>query len=340
MGNWVKKHRTWIVIILSLLTILFILVLVNCYDCIAVYFFSSNKSRGELLKIILSMFGGAGVIYGLWINNLRIKAQNKHNKLIEERNQDQKSYDLDKRFGDAIGYLGHENTSIVLGGIYSLNQLAKEDSRYKLIVAELFTSYLQNQSYKQYNEIDTGNSEITDNNPNIPIIIKTIVELLFNNETFKDIPLTFSHTLFKNLSISNNLNNCSFNRCDFINCYFDSNITNCTFTITRFKECRFGSVTTYMEKCMFFLTDIHDSIFIPNTLNSVVFDISLLSHVHFRVDNILDCDFLSIKSSSNVRFIKVKSFEGTLIYKDDEKFQFNNCTDTDKIIDLEIDTDA
>lgn len=70
-----KRWKYWEVFIV-LFSIISLILIIVFFESLSVKLFPSENSRGELIKVILTVFGGIGVIYGLWINSQRIKAQN------------------------------------------------------------------------------------------------------------------------------------------------------------------------------------------------------------------------------------------------------------------------
>lgn len=124
-------------ILLGVVVILGLLTLYLTFDSIAINLYGKDnpKAKGELLTTCLSIIGGIAVVYGLYLNSKRIKEQTRQNDIAVGNNND-------KRFGDAIGYLNSDNTGIVIGGVYILNQLAKEDKRYIPIVANIYLDLL------------------------------------------------------------------------------------------------------------------------------------------------------------------------------------------------------
>lgn len=322
-----KDHK-----IISILGII-ILFVVFCvfYSDIASNFTKDNPN-GEFFKVILSVLGGIGIIYGLWINSQRIKAQNKQNKLVEDRNLDQKSYDADKRFGEAIGYLGSENTSIVLGGIYALYQLAKEDDRYKPIVAGIFTSYLKNLSKKHSAVNGSPSSFSALYSPTIPDLI---VNLLFSTENiFKEIYLNLTHTNFKYINFSNDINNCNFDNCTFTQCRFESNIVNSSFRSCKFEGTIFG-ISKYNEflSCDFTLSTLKNSRFLGLSIKNTNFSFSnLIQSFSINVKQLVDCAFVGINFECKCNFNNISSFKNiSVIKKDAENFEFKNCSNQDGI---------
>jgi hypothetical protein len=318
--------------------LLSVILLAVFFESIARFLYTSGNPNGEFLKVILSVLGGIGVIYGLWINSQRIKAQNKQNKLVEDRNQDQKSYDADKRFGEAIGYLGSENTSIVLGGIYSLYQLAKEDKRYKTIVAGLYTSYLQNKSKELYltlkDKYVTVNKKKTKiPSSKIPIVIRTIVDSIFNNENiFRGIRLNFSDVLFRNIEINANITDCDFTSCTFYNCRFNGNMNNCSFYNCDFKHFnRFGGKDALLENCIFqSASKLNSTHFEGLKFEYLTFEFVTLTDVTFKAKELVNSHIhILLPESKNILFSNIASFKGTEIDLNLEKMEFKNCVDYD-----------
>ncbi|MBP1631444.1 MAG: pentapeptide repeat protein [Bacteroidetes bacterium] len=300
--------------------------------------FKKDDPNGEFFKVILSILGGIGLFYGLWINSQRIKAQNKQNKLVEDRNQDQKSYDADKRFGEAIGYLGSENTSIVLGGIYALYQLAKEDCRYKSIIAGIYTSYLQDKSVDLYKDLEnrpTNESEFS-NNFNVPIILRTIVDLLFNSENiFIGLKLNLSRILLKDVTINADVINCNFDHCEFNRCFFGKNVQSCSFEVSKITSCSFGNRDTIMDQCRFFGSTIEGTTFYGNKLSSSNFDLVMFKKPRFQFFNINDCELAGATFVDKAVFLDVESFSGTTISKEYENhITFQHCINLDQIFEF------
>lgn len=335
--NKIKKlwndHKIWFIIgVLILLSL--ISTFCYFYSDIALNFKKDNPN-GEFFKVILSILGGIGLFYGLWINSQRIKAQNKQNKLVEDRNQDQKSYDADKRFGEAIGYLGSDKTSIILGGIYALYQLAKEDKRYKPIIAGLFTSYLQDKSEQLYELSDKESAEQTEPRKlnKVPIIVRTIVDLLFNTENvFNAVKLNLSSVLFKHIIFNNDVRNCNFDFSEFQNCNFNSNIINCSFEITEISSCRFGNKESKILQCEFWGSNIKDITFSGDRMNSVNFDLVSFNKSSFKISHLIKCNFQAATFINKAELSDVDSFAGTKFNKESKDIlNFKNCKNRDEI---------
>lgn len=302
------------------------------FQSIAEFLFNSGDPNGEFVKVILSVFGGLGLFYGLWINSQRIKAQNKQNKLVEDRNQDQKSYDADKRFGEAIGYLGDSNTSIVLGGIYSLYQLAKEDDRYKPIVAGLFTSYIRENSGILYHKLDKErliNRSFVKAKP--PIQIETIISLLFsNNNCFNGEFLDLSNSTIKNAKFYGEVRNCSFDSSLLTDCIFYENIVNCSFQFASIANSTLGSSISTIDNCQFRMATCSALVFNGILNRALEFDLTLLNDCKFSPNNMHSCSFIGSNIRGKTDFVNINSFTGTIISrKDNVKINFEHCIEDD-----------
>jgi uncharacterized protein YjbI with pentapeptide repeats len=301
--------------------------------------FTKDNPNGEFFKVILSVLGGIGIIYGLWINSQRIKAQNKQNKLVEDRNLDQKSYDADKRFGEAIGYLGSENTSIVLGGIYALYQLAKEDDRYTPIVAGLFTSYLKDQSKALYKKVEektkselnyeTSSDKKSELSILAPITIQTIINLLFSSDrVFVGIRLELSNTEFKFIDFNNNISNCSFDNSEFFRCNFYKNISDCSFDYAKFNSVEIGEMMSLINNCTFWFSIFEKVEFDGEKFEDLEFSFASFSNTNICPSHIAICNFQSSNFINDNMFYGVDSFTETFInkkFKNSDNLKFREC---------------
>lgn len=92
---------------------------------------------------------------------------------------------IDKRFGDAVGYLNSDNDGIAIGGAYALFQIAKEDERYKSIVANIFCDFIS-ANFSSGNKIR---------------LIGVVKELLFQNldTVFLETELTLRNISFEKM---------------------------------------------------------------------------------------------------------------------------------------------
>ena len=130
------------IILFIIILVLFLIckeTVVYRFETLASYLYGTDAdNKGKLLSTILTAIGGVCVIWGLWLNNKKVNQQ------IRQVNEQVRQNDIavqnsnDKRFGEAIGYLNNDNEGIVIGGIYALYQLAKEDERYAPIITNIF----------------------------------------------------------------------------------------------------------------------------------------------------------------------------------------------------------
>lgn len=341
-----NKTRKIILIIgsiISLLAVVFLLFLY--YDSIAKNF-SKDNPNGEFFKVLLTVSGGFAIFYGLYLNSRRIKAQTVQNKIAGDSNSD-------KRFSDAIGLLNNENEGIVLGGIYVLYQLAKEDhnNRYVSIVSNLLCSYLKQNSESLYSKFEKENKD-SDKVPNeAPIIVRTIIDVLFNYDesVFDNERLNLDNLLLKNIIFEKAIKDCNFYSSKLEQCKFNSDVIECNFVRSEIISCNFGDwYKSSIVQCNFSFSKIcncyfgnsrkltidHSSFFATEIDNTSFWGINYLylqftgrkfNKVRFNVRNIQFCEFYHTEVSVIV-FEDVKSFEGTLI-KNKEKIIFTNCTE-------------
>jgi len=299
-----------------------------CFYSIIAHFFFVNNPNGELLKVLITIVGGSAVFIGLMLNSDRIKAQTEQNTISETSN-------FDKRFSDAIGYLGEEKTSIVLGGIYALYQLAKEDKRYKSIVAGLFTSYLRDKSAELYQveyELNQNKESTTTffTTPKVPITIKTIVDLLFNNKEFVFIgeSLDLTNTIFNGITFENGVRVCNFKHSKFESCQFLTGVYACQFDLTNIKNCQFGSEDSGLANCTFFGAKIYSSSFIGDLMCKLIFELTTINYVTIDVNRIIECDFSIVNFEGPLIFKGVSSITDTQI-SDNQLIKYEECTNSD-----------
>jgi uncharacterized protein YjbI with pentapeptide repeats len=296
------------------------LVFICCdYVDIADFFFDKNPN-GEFLKVLLSVAGGAGVFYGLWINQQRIREQNRQNNIVQNSN-------FDKRFSDSLGYLGSDNPTTVLGGIHTLYQLAKEDKRYRPIVANLLCSYLRVNSKKLYTQ-ENGNSDIDlrisqkkFDSIKIPIIINEILALLFDpiDQVFNEDFLNLSNIFLVNIPFFVYLVDCSnFGNSHLYQCHFGK-VENCSFCDSTINGCVFSSTikrvhfdNSQLNNCTFRLLhnigDINDcsfngatimnTHFYNNEIKNTSFFMAKFNGSRFFVEHIVNCNFNKIDAVS------------------------------------------
>ena len=83
---------------------------------------------------------------------------------------------VQKTFSDAITHLGHESESVILGGIYSLLDLAKENKDYRLKVFKILCAYIKTTTTAE------GYQKKHQKKPSTTI--RTLLTLLFQGEEY------------------------------------------------------------------------------------------------------------------------------------------------------------
>lgn len=229
----------------------------------ALYGKDNPEAKGKVLTTYLSIIGGTCVIYGLYLNNKKISEQIRQNNIADKSSND-------KRFGDAISCLNSDNAGIAIGGVYILNQLAKEDERYVPIVANVFLDILS-----QTREPDFNDKKI-----------KLIFESIFSDA------LCTQRIIFKSLTIKNvlikNINNKVFENCVFENVYIDGIIDSifneCCLQSTRFLNVsKLGMMCSgiwgcgFSNHCMELGELLMDDCFIANSDVDSIKSINMLS---------------------------------------------------------------
>lgn len=210
--NTVKRHLKLLIIIAIILVVLSIAIAFTVYfNDIACHFYGTTfQANGQLLTTLLTAIGGGAVIYGLYLNNKRIKEQTRQNDIATKQIKINADNNNDKRFGEAIGYLNSDNMGIAIGGVYALYQLAKEDKRYIPIVSNILVEELSKVS-----ELD-----LTDRK--YKLMFETLFTDVFNSEK-----ITISGLKITNFSISP-CRNKIFKHCEF-NIVMIHNITDSLF---------------------------------------------------------------------------------------------------------------
>lgn len=257
----------WILSSIDILLVISVLIIDSRFPK---YLFGADnpKANGDFLTICFSVIGGGAVIYGLYLNNKRIKEQTRQNDIaMKQADTAQKQADIaannnnDKRFGDAVGYLGSDNTSIVLGGIHILHQLAKEDKRYIPIVTNMYTSYLKDKS-----DVFFADDRYCDK---APVFIQAIIDILFaENSVFKYNYIDLSEITLKNIHFNSPVKNVNFLKSDLEKCGFDFGMEYCDFTGSTITDCSFGNG---LHRCEFAYTKIRECLFLNNKCDSFIF---------------------------------------------------------------------
>ena len=230
--------KQWVIITcLPIVALIIYFVLIPNHSYFSEYFEPDTPyGYGELFRIYLTIGAGIIAIIALVFNHRRVTAMEKNN--------------VDTRFNNAVGHLGNENPTVVLGGIHALHQIAVKHESYTQVVHNLFCSYLRENSAKIYEE----NGKKTPDK--CPVIIQTLIDYLFPPHNKDNAYKNFA----SNLSFST-LKNCDFNHRTLANCHFnDTILTNCYFSNTTFIDCYFIRAT--LSNCEFWRTTLTECVFI------------------------------------------------------------------------------
>jgi len=214
-------------------------------------YFSKDNSKGELIKVFLTFTAGIIAILVWHSGYKRVKVMEEQTEKTTEQIQVMYKGNVDTRFNNAVGHLGNENPTVVLGGIHVLHQIAVDNKNYTQVVHNLFCSYLRENSGKLYEKIDFEKTP-----DKCPVIIQTLIDYLFrpyNNKdsvyenfksdlsfsTLKNVVLGF--VIMRNVNFSHCLlENCNFlfgtlNECDFR----DGTLNKCDFRLLTLNKCNF-----------------------------------------------------------------------------------------------------
>ena len=281
------KLLLWIILCLSV-TALIVLFVLN-FRYLSTHF-TENNPHGELFKVVLTIIAGIIAIVALYYNHRRVTA-------IEKGN-------VDTRFNNAVGHLGDENPTVVLGDIHALHQIAVKHESYTQVVHNLFCSYLRENSAKLYDEKTPDKC---------PVIIQTLINYLFKpyneeDSVYKDLKSDLSFSTLKNCRFGYTLTNCNFGKATLTECNFSDTIfTNCYFTEATFNgdlplfigsvfiNCHFGGVTftnchfsgTTFTNCDFNYAALTKCFFISPSKRTT------LTNCDFRKVTLTKCGFIS-----------------------------------------------
>ena len=322
-----KTHKVkilWGLFFLSIAVLLFLFI--RNFSCLSVYF-AQHHPYGELFRVFLAVVAGIGAIFIVYFTAKRVKVMEEQTKKTAEQIQIMYKGNVDTRFNNAVGHLGNEKSSVILGGIHALHEIAVENENYRKIVHNLFCSYIRENSAKLYEEIDFEKTP-----DQCPVIIQTLIDYLFKpyngkDSVYKNYPSDLSHSTLKNCNfIGVTLNECYFTdatltKCVFIKVtldgcrfigatltkcrFYDAILTECYFDddATLLTECEFGCVLTKCEfscatltKCVFIgnssvKTTLTECWFFNATLTECEFSSVLLTNCWFNTAILTKCEF-------------------------------------------------
>jgi len=174
-----------------LISILSLILLCQNFTLISVFFFgNTDNSRGELVKVSITFFGGVLVLWGLYLNQRRTKALEKQTEtqasqihILVEQNKINEKGKVDERFKNAIEHLGTQNQAIILGGIHALNRIAQEVDSYRSVVFDILCCYLREETSKE--KLWKEYPENIRRSIKPSIVIQTILDILFKSKENK-----------------------------------------------------------------------------------------------------------------------------------------------------------
>lgn len=330
--------RQFITFILGVLFVFVIFVLNNWFfrnysTCATFLFGDSTKSNGELAKFVITIAGGLLVFYGLLLNARRTKA-------MEIQNEISMSGQVGERFKNAIEHLGSENSAIILGGIYALHRIAKENDSYRPVVFEILCSYIREKTHsiKIMEDIDPDDMQLI--KPSI--VIQTIVDILFKSqesseytysELFADLKgvkcmnVDFSFARFDNVDFSNarlEYADFQFSTLDYAK-FKGSNLYNakffsCLLREVDFKNCKMVHANLIKTTCNgadFENSYLVNALFIESDLSNATLKSSILRNTHFELSNLSNAD-LTDTQINNTHF-EASVLYGTVFHESDIK---------------------
>lgn len=276
------------------------------------YFFGGIENinaKGEYLQTILQVCGGIIVILGAYQSLKIVDSMNDNNKLGEKGN-------TAERFKNAIMMLDDVNSTTCLGGIYSLDNIAKDNEEYREQVFNILISFINNKTKDMVPWDDIPIPQRFDVSPTIEV--QTIIKILFSKDKF----------LYRNLIG------------DFKNSklyggnFDDMNFSNCSFTDVEFQNSSFSK--TWFVKCKIFRTNFTYSQ-LPNTdftgskIFYSYFECCYHTYTHYTATRIQNTSFMC--STINVTDFQGSKFQfcqfdgvGLSGIYDDNDFSFNGAT--------------
>lgn len=111
------------------------------------------SAENEARKTLAQIFGGAAIIIGLIFSWQTIESQRKTLELQRDDLNIAKEQQITERFTRAIEQLGSEKLEVRLGGIYSLERIAKDSPELHWTIMEVLTTYVTERSPLQSKSI-------------------------------------------------------------------------------------------------------------------------------------------------------------------------------------------
>lgn len=284
---------------------------VEIFETFAVWLYPEEPNRNaELMKILLTVLGGLGILYSLFLSYKRAKANDRSiqlqgmaiSKQSEQLALSRKSQ-IDERFKNAVEHLGSDKEPIILGGVVELNQIARENPKdYAEVVFNILTSYIRSTTNIYTKKADDFN----------PTIIQTIIDYLLRGKESEDFPYdglkcNLSHSNLKSVD----LQEIDFTDADLSFCLFpmkllgsnfcNSKLSKADFSVARIKNCDFSGADLHdtlfhlaeIDHCTFHSIEMYSTKFINSNISDCQFSHATLSNCHFLISILQRCDFTS-----------------------------------------------
>ena len=163
----------------------------------------------ELAKFVAYLIGGGLLLWQVWASSKRANAADKTAKAMQKTADLTEKGNIAERFKNAIEHLGHDSTSIRLGGIYALHHIAQDEKDYSERVFEILCAHIRETTtqdgYKPKDiQIGGKNSKIF---PRPSIEIQSILKLLFlkppDHRTYEGLRYNLDHANLKGANFKN-----------------------------------------------------------------------------------------------------------------------------------------
>jgi uncharacterized protein YjbI with pentapeptide repeats len=244
------------------------------------YFYGGQKAtnhKGELFKVILQFLGGTILLLGTYQSLEIVDAMNDNNILVEKGN-------IADRFKNAIIMLGDNSSSTRLGGIYALNNIAKDNREYREQIFNILVEYVCDKTKELMSWEDIPKPDRFLAQPSNEI--NTIMNLLFSKDysLYKNLKATIENAKFYGAQFNNyNFSRCTFKNVEFQNSEFkdtwfiECNISNTDFTFSDFKDVYFSRSKITMN-----------TVFACSSLVSTDFTICSISETDFSCSRMVN----------------------------------------------------
>ncbi|MFH7005378.1 pentapeptide repeat-containing protein [Flavobacterium bizetiae] len=295
------KKNSFILLVLVLIVIYFYWdILLNSFETFACWLYPFDESRNaELLKIGLTVIGGLGILFGLYLNYKKTKATDKAielQSLAISKQSDQlelsRKSQIDERFKNAVEHLGSDKEPIILGGVAVLHQIAIENPLdYSEVVFNILTSFIRSSTSIYTKKADDFSGTV----------IQTIINSLFKpkesiKNPYKDFKGNLSHC---NLS-SINIDNVDFDSFDLSFTLFNSRINNVNFSNANLSKSQF--TLSRIKTCNFFHAELHQALFNMAEIKKCNFEQASVLATNFFTTRFFKVNFNNC-NFSNSKFI-------------------------------------